>query len=70
VKAPKPASRGTKRPLDRVLFVRATPELLDALDRIAEQERAEHPGRTTSRSQIARELLFEASNSKLAGRKE
>ncbi len=46
--------------LSRVLFIRATPELLEALDRITAKERAENPGRVISRADVARGILHNA----------
>jgi hypothetical protein len=54
--APRKAEGG----LNKVLYVRADDELLDALDQMAKTERAAHPGRTVSRADIARELLHMA----------
>ena len=50
----------TKAPggLDKVLFVRANEDLLDALDVLVERERIERPGRAVSRADVARELLY------------
>lgn len=45
--------------LDKVLFVRATPELLAALDRIA-AARSRESGAVVSRSDVARQLLTDA----------
>jgi hypothetical protein len=54
----------TKAPggLDRVLFVRASGDLLDALDALVEKQRAGRPG--LSRADVARELLYSAVNKK------
>ena len=62
VGAPRKAPGG----LDKVLYVRATSDLLDRLDRIAEQERHAHPGRSVSRADIARELLHRATAERTA----
>ena len=45
----------TKAPggLDRVLFVRASEDLLRLLDGLVEKERAQRPGRTVSRADVA-----------------
>ena len=51
--APRKAEGG----LDRVLYIRADDRLLDALDQAAVRQRQEHPGRTVSRADVARELL-------------
>ena len=52
----------TKAPggLGKVLFVRAAPDLLAALDELAARQRKLHPGRSVSRSDTARELLYDA----------
>ena len=52
----------TKAPggLPKVLFVRAQQDLLEALDRLVDEEREKHPGRGITRSDIARELLYRA----------
>lgn len=53
--------------MSKVLFVRATPELLEALDRLAEEERRAQPGQSTSRSDVARKLLYAALRRKHTG---
>ena len=52
--APRKAPNG----LSRVLYVRASEELLAALDAKVAQERDAHPGRGVSRADVARELLY------------
>lgn len=51
---------GPSKGLSRVLFIRTTPELLEALDRITTKERAENPGRVISRADVARGILHKA----------
>jgi hypothetical protein len=46
--------------LSKVLYVRASGDLLDALDALVEKERETRPGRTISRADIARDLLYQA----------
>jgi hypothetical protein len=46
--------------MNKVLFVRAPDDLLDALDEVVEREREARPGRTVSRADVARELLYAA----------
>jgi len=46
--------------LNKVLYVRADEQLLDLLDRLVEQERRKHPGRSVSRADVTRELLYKA----------
>jgi len=43
--------------LTSVLFVRVDKEMLAELDAIADAEKAKHPGRGCSRSDVVRELL-------------
>lgn len=60
---PKTKNRGrTKAPggLTDVLFVRVAPDLTRKLEMLAEQERRKSPGRSISRADIARELLYRA----------
>lgn len=45
-----------------MLFVRASGDLLDALDALVEKQRAGRPG--LSRADVARELLYSAVNKK------
>ena len=54
VGAPRKAPGG----LGKVLFIRATPDLLAALDALAEQTRLDRPGLAISRSDVAREILY------------
>ena len=51
--APRKAPDG----LTEVLYVRTTPELLRALDKLVEQERQARPLRSVSRADVAREIL-------------
>ncbi len=46
--------------LSKVLYVRASDDLLDALDALVEKERESRPGRAISRADIARDLLYQA----------
>ena len=46
--------------LTRVLYVRATDDLIDALDKVVEKERVARRGLAVSRADIARSLLYEA----------
>lgn len=46
--------------LSKVLYVRASDDLLNALDALVEKERGERPGRTISRADVARDLLYQA----------
>lgn len=46
--------------LPKVLYVRASDDLLDALDALVEKERESRPGRAVSRADIARDLLYQA----------
>ena len=54
--APRKAPGG----LQKVLYVRVAPELLEALDGLVAKEAKRHPGRVVSRADVARELLYEA----------
>jgi hypothetical protein len=54
--APRKAPDG----LTQVLYVRTTPALLRALDRLVEKERAATPMRSISRADLAREILHKA----------
>jgi hypothetical protein len=49
-----------------VLYVRTTPALLRALDKLVEKEREARPLRSISRADVAREILHSAVN---AGRR-
>ena len=42
-----------------MLFVRTSADLLDALDELTEKARSKHPHRSISRSDMARELLYQ-----------
>ena len=53
-RAPQKAPGG----LDRVIYVRAGDDLVQALDAAVKRERARHPGRTISRADVAREALY------------
>lgn len=46
--------------LTEVLFVRSSKKLIRALDRRLESESARNPGRTLSRADIVREILYQA----------
>jgi hypothetical protein len=46
--------------LNKVLYVRADERLLNLLDRLVDQERRQHPGRSVSRADVTRELLYTA----------
>lgn len=46
--------------LNRVLYIRAGSDLIDALDRVVEKERMARRGVAISRADIARALLYEA----------
>ena len=46
--------------LKEVLFVRTNGDLLEALDALVDLERERRQGRTVSRSDLARELLYRA----------
>lgn len=43
-----------------MLYVRATPEMLRSLDRLAEEKRRADPGQQVSRADVARAILREA----------
>jgi hypothetical protein len=63
-KGPTGRSSGGARPkasggLPRVLFVRVSDDLLVALDSLVEQERRKQPWRALSRSDVAREILYD-----------
>jgi hypothetical protein len=60
----------TKAPggLDKVLFIRASADLLDALDALVQEERDQRAGRTVSRADVARELLYGAVKKRAVGR--
>lgn len=62
-KAKKTQKKGapTKAPggLSKVLYIRASEDLLDALDELVERERQSHPGRSVSRADVAREILYQ-----------
>lgn len=60
--APQRGGPPTKAPggMDKVLFVRTSPDLLAALDAMVDRERRLRPGRTVSRADVARELLYRA----------
>lgn len=49
--------------LDKVLYIRVREDLVEALDQRLNQEKARHPGRTITRADIARELLYRAMKS-------
>jgi hypothetical protein len=53
-------ARKKKRGLENVLYVRVSPDLLKRLDAIVDRERAEQPGRVVSRADVARVLLYRA----------
>lgn len=46
--------------LREVLFVRTNRELLSGLDKLVECERQAHPGRTITRADIVRDILYQA----------
>ena len=46
--------------LSKVLYIRASKDLLDALDGLVEKERETRPGRVISRADIARDILHQA----------
>lgn len=54
------APRKSPAGLTEVLYIRATPDLIDALDLLAERERTASPGRGISRADVAREILYKA----------
>lgn len=56
----RPRVGAPKKPgaLDKVLYVRADQALLDRLDAYANDQNKDHPGRTVSRADAARELLI------------
>jgi hypothetical protein len=56
--APRKAPEG----LTEVLYVRTTPALLRALDKLVEKEREASPMRSVSRADLAREILDDAVN--------
>jgi hypothetical protein len=67
---PRPRRGGAPRKgpdgLTEVLYVRTTPALLRALDKLVEKERESRPLRSVSRADVAREILYNAVN---AGRR-
>jgi hypothetical protein len=44
----------------KALFVRAAPDLLEALDEYVRRQRYLHPGMSISRADVVRELLYES----------
>ena len=48
--------------------IRMSRDLIDALDEIVEEERGAKPGRTYSRSDLIREMLYEALAARRASR--
>lgn len=60
--SPKKGGAPRKEPggLRKVLYVRATPEMLSSLDRLAEEKRRADPGQQVSRADVARAILREA----------
>jgi len=62
----KPRARGGGAPrkapggLTEVLYVRTTPALLRALDKLVARERQATPRRSVSRADLAREILHKA----------
>ncbi len=60
----KGSRRKSSEGLDKVLYVRVSPDLLEALDEMVSEERARHPGRAVSRADVARELLYRAAQRK------
>ena len=46
--------------MQKVLFIRAPHDLVEALDRMVEREKKARPGRGLSRSDLARDLLYQA----------
>ncbi len=54
--------------LRKVLYVRATEDLVALLDQVVARERAANPGRSVSRADIARELLYEGARRRLVRR--
>lgn len=69
--ARKGAGRPPKVPdgLSEVLYLRVAPDLTALLDQVAEREREAHPGRSVSRADVARELLYAAAAARLGGKK-
>lgn len=54
------ATRKAPGGLTAVLFIRCAPDLVARLDAIADAQRAASPGRSVSRADVARELLYRA----------
>jgi hypothetical protein len=50
--------------LSKVLYIRASEDLLDALDAIVEKERKVRPGLSLSRADVARDMLYQAVQAK------
>lgn len=46
--------------LSRVLYIRATPELVEAIERRWESDKDEQPGVALSRADVVRQLLWSA----------
>lgn len=59
---PKKSGAPRKHPqgLTEVLFVRAAPDLLRAVDKRLKEEKARRPGVSLSRADVVRSLLWEA----------
>ncbi len=50
----------TPQGMSEVLFIRCARDLVTGLDVLVATERAKHPGRVVSRSDVAREILWRA----------
>lgn len=46
--------------LRQVLFVRINAELFSGLNKLVDRERQAHPGRTVTRADIVRDILYQA----------
>lgn len=54
------------KPREWILFIRVPEDIAAVLDRRAEHERKNHPGRRMSRTDVAREILWAALQERVA----